>query len=55
VPCQPGHPAQHLQRLDIQVRPLRLPGRDQVVHLVAQRLPGHRLVHWRSISLDVES
>ena len=55
VPGQPGHPAEHLQRLDVQVGPLRLPGGDQVVHLVARQLPGHRLVHGRSLSLDVES
>jgi hypothetical protein len=38
-------PAEHLQWLDVEVRPLRLPGGDQVVHLVAQGLPGHLLIH----------
>jgi hypothetical protein len=37
VPGEPGDPAQHLHRLDVQVGPLRPPRGDQVVHLVAQR------------------
>jgi hypothetical protein len=39
VPGEPGDPAEHLHRLDIQVGPLRSPRGDQVVHLVAQGCP----------------
>ena len=37
VPGQPGDPAEHLHRLDIQVGPLRSPRGDQVVYLVPQQ------------------
>jgi ATP-binding cassette subfamily F protein uup len=36
VPGQPGDPAEHLERLDVQVRSLRSPGIDEFVHLVPQ-------------------
>jgi hypothetical protein len=41
VPGQPGDPAQHLQRLDIEIRPLGPPGGHQVIHLVTQQRLGH--------------
>jgi energy-coupling factor transporter ATP-binding protein EcfA2 len=41
VPGQPGDPAEHLHRLDVQIGPLGPPRGDQVVHFVAeQRLDG---------------
>jgi low temperature requirement protein LtrA len=36
VPGQPGDPAEHLQRLGVQVRTLRLPLRDEFVDLVGE-------------------
>jgi hypothetical protein len=33
---QPGHPAEHLERLDIEVGPLGAPLRGELVDLVAQ-------------------
>ena len=39
VPGQPGDPAEHLHRLDVQVGTLRPPRRHQIVHLVQQH--GH--------------
>jgi hypothetical protein len=50
VPCKPGDPAQHLERLDIEIGSLAPPGGDQVIDLVARRgigtgpLPGMILV-----------
>ena len=43
VPGQPGDPAEHLHRLDVQVGPLRSPRGDQVVYLVAQQRRGEDL------------
>jgi len=43
VPGEPGDPAEHLHRLDIQVRPLRSPRGDQIIHLVAQQRRGEDL------------
>jgi hypothetical protein len=34
VPRQPGHPAEHLERPDVKVRPFGLPSRHEVVDLV---------------------
>ena len=55
VPGQPGDPAEHLERLHVQVGPLGPPGGHQVVHLVA-RLSGaaRAIIHARSISLDIK-
>jgi serine/threonine-protein kinase RsbW len=67
MPREPGDAAEHLQRLDVQIRPLRMPGADEIVDLVAE--PGGRagarsrwcapstrgLRHARSISLDIKS
>jgi len=36
MPGEPGDPAENLHRLDIQVRPLRSPGNDQVIHFIVQ-------------------
>jgi hypothetical protein len=36
VPGKPGDPAQHLERLDIEIGPLAPPGGDQVIDLVTQ-------------------
>ena len=41
VPGQPGDPAEHLQRLDVEVRPLSTPLRDEVVNLITR--PAGRL------------
>jgi hypothetical protein len=35
VPGQPGDPAEHLKRLHVKVGPLRSPGLDELVDLVA--------------------
>ena len=40
VPGEPGDPAEHLHRLDVEVGPLRPPRGHQVIHLVPQH--GHR-------------
>jgi hypothetical protein len=37
VPGQPGDPAEYLHRLDVEVRTLRPPRGDQVIHLVAEQ------------------
>ncbi len=37
VPGEPGDPAEHLQRLRVQVRPLGPPGGNEVIHLVVQQ------------------
>ena len=37
MPGEPGDPAEHLQRLHVQVRPLRPPRGDQVIYLVAEQ------------------
>ena len=59
VPGQPGHPAEHLERLHVQVGPLGVPGGHQVVHLVARQrrrgLASGLLVHAGSISLDIKT
>ncbi len=55
VPGQPGDPAEHLERLHVQVGPLGPPGGDQVVHLVARLSgAGRAIIHARSISLDIK-
>jgi hypothetical protein len=47
VPSQPGDATEDLQRLDVQVRPLRPPGGHQVIHFIAQHWyredPGSRI------------
>jgi hypothetical protein len=35
VPGEPGNPAQHLERLHIEIRSQGPPGLDEIVHLVA--------------------
>ncbi len=60
VPGEPGHPAEHLERLHVEVGPLGVPGGDEIVHLIAgQRSgldwPSGVFVHAGSISLDIKS
>ena len=54
VPGQPGDPAQHVQRPDVQVRPLPAPRGDEVVDLVAHFRAVIREPHASSISLDIK-
>ena len=35
VPREPGDAAEHLQRLDVQIGPFRVPGGDEIIHLIA--------------------
>ena len=49
VTGQPGDPAEHLQRCDIEVGTLAPPRRDEVVDLVAARRCGRRLASRRGV------
>src|SRR6202008_4130506 len=54
VPGQPGHPAEHLHRLDVQVRTLPTPRVDEIVELVPHSRALVLEPHPPSISLDVK-
>jgi hypothetical protein len=54
---EPGHPAEHLHGLDVEVGPLATPGADQPVDLVVRRLRRSLRRHGQSLiikSLDMK-